>query len=123
MYLYASVNRSAYFHPVWAFSCFSIKPIFNPFGPLVLLSKLSSSSAAFKPFWSGFKLFSLVSKQHYFALYNQGLIEPLKAARGHATYIDGKMLSVAKYSFQIYFQYSACAMTQAQLHNSLRYRS
>ena len=30
-------------------------------------------------------------------MFNQGRIEPPKAARGHATYIDGKMLSVTKY--------------------------
>ena len=35
----------------------------------------------------------------------QGHIEPPKAARGHATYIDGKVLSVTKYSFQIYFRF------------------
>jgi len=29
--------------------------------------------------------------------YEQGHIEPPKAARGHATFIDGKMLSVTKY--------------------------
>ena len=45
-------------------------------------------------------------------------MEPLKAARGHTTYIDGKMLSVTIYNFQIYFQLSACAMIQAELHNS-----
>ena len=33
------------------------------------------------------------------SLSNQGRIEPPKAARGHAAYIDGKMLSVTKYSF------------------------
>ena len=38
----------------------------------------------------------------------QGRIEPPKAARGHATYIDGKMLSVTKYSFQIYFRFHTC---------------
>ena len=38
----------------------------------------------------------------------QGCIEPPKAARGHATYIDGKMLSVTKYSFQIYFRFHTC---------------
>ena len=38
----------------------------------------------------------------------QGHIEPPKAARGHATYIDGKMLSVTKYSFQIYFRFHTC---------------
>ena len=32
----------------------------------------------------------------------QGRIEPPKAARGHATYIDGKMLSVTKYRIQIW---------------------
>ena len=40
--------------------------------------------------------------------FNQGRIEPPKAARGHATYIDGKMLSVTKYSFQIYFRFHTC---------------
>ena len=49
---------------------------------------------------------------------NQGCIKLPKAARGHATYIDSKVLSVSKYSFQIYFQYSACTMMQAQLRNS-----
>ena len=39
---------------------------------------------------------------------HQGHIEPLKAARGHATYIDSKMLSVTKYSFQIYFRFHTC---------------
>ena len=39
---------------------------------------------------------------------NQGRIEPPKAARGHATYIDGKMLSVTKYSFQMYFRFYTC---------------
>ena len=39
---------------------------------------------------------------------NQGPIEPPKAARGHATYIDGKMLSVTKYSFQMYFRFHTC---------------
>ena len=38
--------------------------------------------------------------------------------QGHATYIDSKMLRVTKYSFHIYFQYSACGMMQAKLHNS-----
>ena len=38
-------------------------------------------------------------------MYDQGHIEPPKVARGRATYIDGKMLSVTKYSFQMYFQY------------------
>ena len=37
------------------------------------------------------------------SLYSQGRIEPPKAARGHATYIGGKMLSVTEYSFQTYF--------------------
>ena len=32
--------------------------------------------------------------------------------------MNGKMLSVTKYSFQVCFRYSARAMTQAQLHNS-----
>ena len=32
---------------------------------------------------------------------HQGCIEPPKAARGHTTYIDGKMLSVTKYSFHM----------------------
>ena len=31
--------------------------------------------------------------------YRQGRIQPPKAVRGHATYIDSKMLSVTKYSF------------------------
>jgi len=31
----------------------------------------------------------------------QGRIEPPKAARGHATFVDGKMLSVTKYRIQI----------------------
>ena len=39
---------------------------------------------------------------------DQGRIEPPKAARGHATYLDGKMLSVTKYSFQIYFRFHMC---------------
>ena len=39
---------------------------------------------------------------------DQGRIEPPKAARGHATYIDGKMPSVTKYSFQIYFRFHTC---------------
>ena len=43
---------------------------------------------------------------------------PLKVARGHATYIDGKMLSVTENSFHINFQYSARAMTQAQIRDS-----
>ena len=47
--------------------------------------------------------------------FNQGGSRPPKAARGHAMYIDLKMLSVTKY---IYFCYSARAMTQAQLCNS-----
>ena len=34
--------------------------------------------------------------------FRQGRIEPPKAARGHATYIDGKMLSVTKYRIQIW---------------------
>ena len=38
-----------------------------------------------------------------FLLQRQGHIEPPKVARGYATYIDSKMLSVTKYSFQIYF--------------------
>ena len=46
--------------------------------------------------------------------YTQGGIKPLKAARGHARYIDGKMLSVTKYSFQIYFWFHT-AMMQVQL--------
>ena len=33
-------------------------------------------------------------------------------------YIDGKMLGVTKYSFQICFRHSACTMTQEQLCNS-----
>ena len=37
-----------------------------------------------------------------YAKYKQGRIEPPKAARGHATYIDGKMLSVTKYRIQIW---------------------
>ena len=32
----------------------------------------------------------------------QGRTEPPKAARGHATYKDGKMLSVTKYRIQIW---------------------
>ena len=35
--------------------------------------------------------------------YMQGRIEPQKAARGHATFVDGKMLSVTKYRIQIYW--------------------
>ena len=35
--------------------------------------------------------------------YNQGHIEPPKVARGHATFVDGKMLSVTKYRIQIYW--------------------
>ena len=31
---------------------------------------------------------------------HQGHIEPPKAARGHATFIDGKMVSVTKYRIQ-----------------------
>ena len=42
------------------------------------------------------------------AIYGQGRIKPPKAARGHATYIDDKMLSVTKYSFQIYFRFHTC---------------
>ena len=41
-------------------------------------------------------------------MFMQGHIEPPKAARGHATYIDGKMLSVTKYSFQMYFRFHMC---------------
>jgi len=33
--------------------------------------------------------------------YYQGHIKPPKAARGHATFVDGKMLSVTKYRIQI----------------------
>jgi len=36
-------------------------------------------------------------------MYYQGRIEPLSAARGHATFIDGEMLSVTKYRIQIYW--------------------
>ena len=36
-------------------------------------------------------------------MFNQGRIEPPKAARGHATYIDGKMLSVTKYNLVFKF--------------------
>ena len=49
--------------------------------------------------------------------HHQKRIEPLKAARRHATYIDSKVLSVTKYSFQIYFRFQR-AMTQAQLHTA-----
>ena len=38
-------------------------------------------------------------------MYDQGHNESPKVARGRATYIDGKMLSVTKYSFQMYIQY------------------
>ncbi len=33
--------------------------------------------------------------------YNQGRIEPPKAARGHATHIDGIVLNVTKFRIQI----------------------
>ena len=33
---------------------------------------------------------------------NQGCIEPLKAARGHATFIDDKMLSVTNTEFRLH---------------------
>ena len=33
--------------------------------------------------------------------YWQWRIEPLKAVRGHATFVDGKMLSVTKYGIKI----------------------
>ena len=46
-------------------------------------------------------------------IHSQGRVEPPKAARGHATYIDGKMLSVTKYSFQIYFRFHTCNDTSA----------
>ena len=57
----------------------------------------------------------IVNNTCYNILYgwNQGRIEPPKAARGHATYIDGKMLSVTKYSFQIYFRFHTCNNTSA----------
>ena len=47
--------------------------------------------------------------------YYQGRIKPPKEAKGHATYVDRKMLSVTKYNFQ---RDSASAMTQVQLCNS-----
>ena len=40
----------------------------------------------------------------------QGHMEALNTVRRHATYIDGKMLSVTKYSLML--QYSACAIEQ-----------
>ena len=47
---------------------------------------------------------------------SQGCIDQPKATRRHSVYIDGKMPSVTKYSFQIYFWCSARA--QGRLHNS-----
>ena len=51
---------------------------------------------------------SCICASKVFHVYWQGRIELPKAARGHATYIDGKILSVTKYSFQIYFRLYTC---------------
>ena len=40
----------------------------------------------------------------------QGCIELPKTAKGHAMYIDGKLQSVTKHSFQMYFWYVHCVM-------------
>ena len=48
----------------------------------------------------------------------QGRIEPPKAARGHATFVDGKMLSVTKYRIQIYW-YKHVNFRRAPLMRSL----
>jgi len=37
-------------------------------------------------------------RERSFVECEQGRIEPPKAARGHATFVDGKMLSVNKYT-------------------------
>ena len=37
-------------------------------------------------------------------------VEPPRAASGHTTYIDGKMLSVTKYRFQMNFWYVYCVI-------------
>ena len=49
-------------------------------------------------------------------LYQGHIQSPPSAPRGHTMYIDGKMLSVTKYSFPIFFPVSAHALTQVQLH-------
>jgi len=49
---------------------------------------------------------------------NQGRIEPPKAARGHATFVDSKMLSVTKYRIQI-LVVKACDRRRTPLMRSL----
>ena len=41
---------------------------------------------------------------------HQGRIEPPKGREGHAAYIDGKMLNVTKYGFQLYSRYVQCVI-------------